>query len=75
MSEFERLIGLNDPYGTRVRVNYDTADELDSDEGMIGLSIECGQCTGRSYPDAETTRKIAGALIEAADRMDDEAAS
>lgn len=66
MSDFERVVGLADTYGTRATVRF-----YEDDEGpSMQLSVEAGLCGGRGYPTPEAARQLAAALLDAADRFE-----
>lgn len=68
MTDFEQRVGLADSYGTLATVL------VNEDDPCIQFRLESGMCGGTGFPTPEAARQIAGALLDAADRVERAAA-
>lgn len=66
--EFEKVVGLGDMYGTRATVRC----SIDEDGPQLSVAVEVGFSGGRGYPTPEAARQLAAALLDAAERYEQE---
>jgi hypothetical protein len=66
----DKTLGFADPYGTRIRISFET-DEHDPDpEPTVQVSIQVGMCSGVGFARPELCRQIAATLLDAADECE-----